>query len=175
MFTLPDSADPVSETPSWECIPSEPSSLAQGLVSLATNTKSVVCSADRKRIRSYDARPRRTGAATGGPAAGGTAAGTRSGSAVTAQPSSTTPSGPTVPTRSLTADERARFVVSPELITNVDRQFMEAVLNTMDNPAARISYRARCGMSSRQGRSNPSLRQGRNRSNPVKIVLAAAT
>eukprot|EP00965_Chrysotila_dentata_P091220 3012249-Pleurochrysis_carterae.AAC.1 len=50
-----------------------------------------------------------TGAATGGSTAGGPAAGTRSGSTAAAPLSGAIPPGPTVPTRTLTPDERARF------------------------------------------------------------------
>eukprot|EP00965_Chrysotila_dentata_P241255 6204175-Pleurochrysis_carterae.AAC.1 len=53
------------------------------------------------------------------------------------------PLNPSRPPRVLTADERARFIVSPELIASVDRQLMESILSTIEIQAALIPYRAR--------------------------------
>eukprot|EP00965_Chrysotila_dentata_P112270 3711652-Pleurochrysis_carterae.AAC.2 len=45
--------------------------------------------------------------------------------------------------RTLTTDEKDRFVISPEQLANVDRQLMEKILSTITLPATRPAYIAR--------------------------------
>eukprot|EP00965_Chrysotila_dentata_P032335 1077713-Pleurochrysis_carterae.AAC.1 len=74
----------------------------------------------------------------------------RSGAPAAAPPA--TASSVAVPSqvyRDLTASELDHFVVSPETLLNLDRQLMESILSTIESPATRATYRARCNNSGR--------------------------
>eukprot|EP00965_Chrysotila_dentata_P131898 4360531-Pleurochrysis_carterae.AAC.1 len=68
-----------------------------------------------------------------------------------AAPTSISASGaPTVSSaRTLTADKKEHFVISPEQLASVDKQLTETIVSTITSPATRPSYRVRCQNSGR--------------------------
>eukprot|EP00965_Chrysotila_dentata_P135731 4487328-Pleurochrysis_carterae.AAC.1 len=74
----------------------------------------------------------------------------RSGTQVAAQPAAAPPAQPPSQLyRDLTTAELDHYVVSPETLINLDRQLMESVPSTIESPATRAAYRARCNNSGR--------------------------
>eukprot|EP00965_Chrysotila_dentata_P052436 1739551-Pleurochrysis_carterae.AAC.1 len=70
--------------------------------------------------------------------------------AAAAQAAATAAGGSTQPTTlTLPSDQADRFIVSPEMLANVDRQLMESILRTMDSLATRQFYRNQCNSSGR--------------------------
>eukprot|EP00965_Chrysotila_dentata_P132718 4388435-Pleurochrysis_carterae.AAC.2 len=74
--------------------------------------------------------------ATAAPAAASAAGrSTRAGARVASSSFPSQPTSVSAPPRALIDAERARFVISPEHIDDVDRQLMESILNTIDSAA----------------------------------------
>eukprot|EP00965_Chrysotila_dentata_P044314 1473350-Pleurochrysis_carterae.AAC.1 len=87
-------------------------------------------------------------AAAAGPTTRSTPAGAAPASAAPTSASSTGISS-VLTVRTLTADKKDHFVVSPEQLASVDRQLMETILSTITSPATRPAYRESCRNSGR--------------------------
>eukprot|EP00965_Chrysotila_dentata_P077548 2559197-Pleurochrysis_carterae.AAC.1 len=88
-------------------------------------------------------------AAASGPTTHSTPAGTTATSAAPTAAPATSVSSSVSSVRTLTADEKDHFVISPEQLASVDRQLMETILSTIISPATRPAYRLQCQNSGR--------------------------
>eukprot|EP00965_Chrysotila_dentata_P129996 4296826-Pleurochrysis_carterae.AAC.1 len=74
----------------------------------------------------------------------------RSGAAPAAPPAAAPPAAtPSQVYCDLSTAELDHYVISPETLLSLDRQLMESILSTIESPATRATYRARCSNSGR--------------------------